>query len=111
MIQVGAFDMGSGTPGNCAEFLRAGLAVVTRQALKAFPESFGYDTGHGFAGLLGNGRREPMGFRVFDVEGLHVQLFCKIPKILPFYHSLGPEADFVLHRVTFGAAIAGFPSG
>ncbi len=28
MIQVRAFDMGSGTPGDGAEFLRAGLAVA-----------------------------------------------------------------------------------
>jgi hypothetical protein len=43
-----------------------------RQALKAFPESFGYHAGHGFARLLGYGGCEPMGFGVFDVEGLHI---------------------------------------
>ena len=67
MIQVWVFDMGSGAPGNCAEFLRAGLAVATRQALKAFPESFGYHTGHGFACLLSDGCREAMRFRIFDI--------------------------------------------
>src|ERR1035441_9999865 len=88
MSQVGAFDMDSGTPGNCAEFLRAGLAVATRQTLKAFPESFGHHAGHGFACLLSDGRREPMRFGVFDIEGFHGRRFCKTSKILPFYHSL-----------------------
>src|ERR1035438_4436085 len=86
MVQVRAFDTGSGAPGNCAEFLGAGLATAMRQALKAFPESFGYHAGHGFARLLGYGRCEPMGFGIFDVERLHICIFCKASKILPFYH-------------------------
>jgi hypothetical protein len=39
-----------------------GLAPAVRQALKAFAESFGYHARHGFAGLLSDGGREPMGF-------------------------------------------------
>jgi hypothetical protein len=50
--------------------LRRGLAATVRQALKAFAESFGYHAGDGFAGLSSNGRREPMGFGVFDVKRL-----------------------------------------
>jgi hypothetical protein len=80
--------MASGTPGNGSEFLRASLAGATWQALKALPESFGYDTGHGFACLLSEGRREPMSFRVFDVEGFRVRCFCKTSEILPFYRPL-----------------------
>ncbi len=37
MIEIWAFDMGSGALGNCAEFLHAGLAPTAWQALKAFP--------------------------------------------------------------------------
>ena len=79
--------MGSGTPGNCAEFLGAGLAAAARQSRKAFPESVGYDTSHGFPGLLGDGRRELVRFRIFDVEGFHTRFFCKTSEdstILPF---------------------------
>lgn len=95
MVEVWAFDMGSGTPGNCAEFLRAGLAAAARQALKAFPESFGYDTGHGFARLLSDGCCEAMRFRVFDVEGFHAGLSVKPPR---FYRSTISWADVAVAR-------------
>src|ERR1039458_5765160 len=73
MIEIWAFDMGSGALGNCAEFLHAGLAPTAWQALKAFPESFGHYPRHGFPRLLSDGRREAMRFRVFDMESFHEQ--------------------------------------
>ena len=88
MVEVRAFDLGGGAPGNCGEFLRAGLAMACGQALKAFAESIGYHAGHGFAGLLSDGLGQPVRFRVFDVEGFRVRCFCKTSEILPFYRPL-----------------------
>ena len=86
MIEIWAFDMGSGALGNCAEFLHAGLAPTAWQALKAFPESFGHYPRHGFPRLLSDGRREAMRFRVFDMESFHEQfLSVNTPSVLRFY--------------------------
>src|ERR1039457_5573614 len=86
MIEIWAFDMGSGALGNCAEFLHAGLAPTAWQALKAFPESFGHYPRHGFPRLLSDGRREAMRFRVFDMESFHDNFFSvNPPSFLGFY--------------------------
>ena len=39
MIEIWAFDVGSGVLGNCAEFIH-GVALAARQTPKAFPQSF-----------------------------------------------------------------------
>jgi len=83
MVEVRAFDTGSGAPGNGAEFLGAGLATAMRQRSKRSRRA-SVTTRVMFRRLLGYGRCEPMGFGIFDVERLHFVFSVKHPR---FYHS------------------------
>lgn len=46
MIEVRTFDMGSGTFGNCPEFLHTGLPPAVWQTLKAFSQGFDHICDH-----------------------------------------------------------------
>jgi hypothetical protein len=67
MIQVRAFDMAA-----------ARLSMAPSSCALALPW-------HGFARLPGYGRREAMRFGIFDIEGFHARLVCKVSEVLPFY--------------------------
>ena len=63
-IEIGTFDKGSSPLRNREEFLNGGLTMMALQALVAFPQCFGDNTGRGFPWCLRNDRREAVRFRV-----------------------------------------------
>jgi hypothetical protein len=88
MVRVRAFDMERGTPGNCAEFFRDGLAA-TRQASHGFPR---------LLAMAAANRWAPRSLIFRDLMfGLAVTFW-----ILTFYRLALREAavHLVLHRVT-----------
>src|ERR1039458_9957559 len=95
MIEIWAFDMGSGALLAIARSsFPAGLAPTAWQALKAFPESFGHYPRHGFPRLLSDGRREAMRFRVFDMESFHEQfLSVNTPSVLTAVQNRHKSSD------------------
>jgi hypothetical protein len=74
VIQVWAFNGSSRSFRDCAKLFQSGFSLTTRQPLKAFPQSFGHDSGHGFSGFPGYASRETMGLRILDIEGGHAAI-------------------------------------
>lgn len=68
MIEIRPFDLSGSPLRNGEEFFNAGFSLAALNALVAFSQGFRNGARHSFPCRLGDGRREAMRFRVFDVQ-------------------------------------------
>jgi hypothetical protein len=102
VIRVRAFYRSSRSFGDCAKLFQSGLPLTTRQPLKPFPQCFGHHTGHGLSGLVGYGRRETMGLRVFNIEGWHAAILTGQVSVRTRLCKSSPAGDLNSRPVQIG---------
>src|SRR5450755_422089 len=89
MIEMGTFNVAGGALGDGAQLLDGSSAGAAVETLVALAQCFGDGASKGLAGLLGNGLREPVSFRVLNVEA-HVASILP-QNFLAFLHHHSPS--------------------